>query len=452
MGTMRVISVLRGLLIIAVLNPAHASDSTYNAGVASKVITPHTSMWMSGYAARNKPSEGKLQELFVKALAIEDSHGGKLVLVTSDLVGIPREFSSSVAADVQLRTGLPRERLLLTVSHTHCGPVLRGSLADAYDMSPEEWRKVDLYTDQLKGWMVETIVSALSDMKAARLSYGKGVARFAVNRRQPSPQGIALASNPKGPVDHDVPALKVESADGRPIALVFGYACHNTTLDFYKWCGDYAGFAQEYLQEKHPGTLAMFWSGCGADANPIPRRSVELCQKYGRELANAVDGVLAATMKPIRGEIQASYAEIPLPFDTLPSKKKLSMDLRDKNGAVRRRAARLLKQVEKAGRLDDAYLYYPIQTIRLGNQVLWIALGGEVVVDYSIRLKKELGSSRPVWITAYANDVMAYVPSLRVWREGGYEADSSMIYYGLPTRWAPSIEEKIVSKVHELSK
>jgi hypothetical protein len=73
------------------------------------------------------------------------------------------------------------------------------------------------------------------------------------------------------------------------------------------------------------------------------------------------------------------------------------------------------------------------------------------VVDYSIRLKKEL-AGRPLWITGYANDVMAYIPSARVLKEGGYEADSSMIYYGMPTRWAPVIEEKIVGKVHDLVK
>ena len=86
------------------------------------------------------------------------------------------------------------------------------------------------------------------------------------------------------------------------------------------------------------------------------------------------------------------------------------------------------------------------------DELVWVALGGEVVVDYDLRLKKEVGGSRPLWITGYANDVMAYIPSARVLQEGGYEADSSMIYYGMPTKWAPAIEEKIVGKVHELVK
>jgi hypothetical protein len=430
---------------------SRASDPVYKAGVASKVITPQTSMWMSGYAARTRPSEGKLQDLYVKALALADSKGQKFVVVTSDLVGISRELSEAVAKETERRTGLPRERLLLTVSHTHCGPVIRASLADMYELNTAEWQKVNAYTDQLQTWMIETIVTALADMKPAKLSYGNGIARFAANRRQPTGKGVDFGRNPAGPVDHDVPVLKVESADGRLMAVVFGYACHNTTLDFYQWCGDYAGFAQEYLEKDHGGAKALFWSGCGADANPFPRRSVALSERHGRDLADAVNAVLLRPLNPVQGEIEARFATIPLSFDKLPSREQLRQDLNDKNPSVRRRANRLIKTLDANGKLDDAYAHYPIQLIRLGDQVLWIALGGEVVVDYALRFKKKLGGSRPVWITAYANEVMAYIPSLRVLKEGGYEADSSMIYYGMPTKWAPSVEERIVAKVHQLA-
>src|SRR5262249_26575674 len=270
-----------------------------------------------------------------------------------------RELSEAVAKETERRTGLPRDRLLLTVSHTHCGPVVRASLADMYELSSAEWQKVNAYTDQLQTSMIETIVAALGDMKPAKLSYGNGVARFAANRRRPTGKGVDFGRNPKGPVDHDVPVLKVETADGKLMALVFGYACHNTTLDFYQWCGDYAGFAQEYLEKKHPSAKALFWSGCGADANPYPRRSVALCEKHGRELADAVEAVLGGAPTPVRGQIHTRFATIPLAFDKVPGREQLGHDLDDKNPAVRRRAARLLKSLETNGKLDDAYTYYP---------------------------------------------------------------------------------------------
>lgn len=422
------------------------------AGVATKVITPTQPHWMAGYSSRNKPAQEKEHELYVKVLALEDGSGGRLVLLTSDLIGLPRHLSDAVAEEVRRRTGLPRERLMLTASHTHCGPVLRDALSDMYDMPPEQAKRVDEYTETMRGWMVETIVAALADLKPARLAVGKGTASFAVNRRESTAKGIINGRNPAGPVDHDVPVLRVESPEGQLRAVVFGYACHNTTLQYYRWCGDYAGFAQAALEEKHPGATALFWIGCGGDANPLPRGTVELCRKYGLQLAGAVEDVLNNPMTPVRGDWSARYSRIALPFEAVLTREQLAADLLSKNFALRQRAARLTKVLEKDGKIDDHYRYYPVQVWKLGDGPLWVALGGEVVVDYGLRLKKELGGAPPVWVTGYANDVMAYIPSARVLKEGGYEADSSMIYYGMPSKWAPAIEEKIVGKVHELAK
>jgi Neutral/alkaline non-lysosomal ceramidase, N-terminal len=438
--------------LVLALPGADVEKPGWKAGVAVQVITPAEPMWMAGYGARKKPAEGKVHDLFVKALALRDPEGGELLLLTSDLVGISRNLSEAVVAEVMRLTKLKREQIMLTVSHTHCGPVTRDNLLDMYDMPADEAKKIGPYTDKLKGWMIDTLVKAHEEMKTARLSVGQGTARFAVNRRQLTDKGVINGTNPDGPVDHDVPVLSVEGTDGKLRAVVFGYACHNTTLQFLQWCGDYAGFAQEYLQVKHPGAVAMFWDGCGGDANPLPRSTVELCKKYGRALADAVEDVLKGKLTPVNGSVKARYATIGLALDKLPDKEQLAADLLSKQSPVRKRAEQLLKVLNDGGKLDDQYRHYPVQVWRLGDGPLWIALGGEVVVDYSLRLKKELKGDRPVWMTGYANDVMAYIPSERVLKEGGYEADSSMIYYGLPTRWAPGLEKKIVEKVHELIK
>jgi hypothetical protein len=430
---------------------AGAEKSAFKAGVATTVITPAEPMWMAGYSARNKPAEGKVHNLYVKALALQDAAGRRLVLLTSDLIGLPRELTDAVAAEVRRRTGLPREGLLLTASHTHCGPVFRDALFDMYPMPPDLAKRAEAYTGRLRGWMTKTILAALHDLRPARLAVGKGSAGFAVNRRQRAANGTIInGTNLQGPVDHDVPVLRVETPEGRLRAVVFGYACHNTTMQFYRWCGDYAGFAQEELEKKHPGARALFWIGCGGDANPLPRGKIELCRRYGHELAGTVESVLSGKMTPIRGGFRARYAEISLPFDKLPTRAQLVAQSLSKNHALRKRAERYLRILEKHGRIENHYPHYPVQVWRLGRQVLWVALGGEVVIDYNRRLKKELGTRPVLWVTAYANDVMAYIPSARVLREGGYEADSSMVYYGKPARWAPAIENRIIGKVREL--
>ena len=99
-----------------------------------------------------------------------------------------------------------------------------------------------------------------------------------------------------GPVDHDVPVLAVRDQNGKLTAVTFGYACHSTVLSSYQWSGDYPGFAQIALEEKHPDCLALFWAGCGADQNPLPRRTVEKAKEYGARLAAAVEDVLTAPM------------------------------------------------------------------------------------------------------------------------------------------------------------
>lgn len=444
---------MRYSLLIACLFPifAVAAEPKFKAGVASVVITPSEPIWMAGYASRNKPAEGKEMDLFAKAVALEDSAGMTLVIVGTDLVGLPRSLSEPVAREVSRRTGLPRASLMLTSSHTHCGPVVRDNLMDMYDMPAGMRPKVAAYGDLLQQKLIEVVVAAIKDLRPAVLHRGEGTARFAVNRRKQTPKGFDNAANPAGPVDHSVPVLRVTSPDGTLRAVILGYACHNTTMQYYKWSGDYAGFAQIDLQHKHPGALALFFMGCGGDANPLPRSKLELCQKYGKELALSVEEVLTqGKMTEISGSFAASYAEIPLAFAPIRSREQWQAEAAGKNYILKTRAAKYLKLLDAGEKIPEQYANYPVQVWKLGD-LLWIALGGECVVDYSHRLKKELGVNRPVWVTAYANDVMAYIPSERVLKEGGYEGDTSMQAYGMPAKWAAGLEAKIVGKVKELA-
>jgi hypothetical protein len=429
-----------------------SSAAEFKAGVAARVITPTEPLWMAGYGNRTKPAEGTQHDLYVKALALEDSAGTVLVLVTSDLIGLPRQISDAVAAEVQRKAGLPRERLMLTASHTHCGPVLNGNLMDMYPIGADQKAAIVRYADRLTGLMVEAVLAALADRQPARLVIGSGTARFAMNRRQVTDKGIINGRNPDGPVDHDVPVLAVTGGDGKLLAAAFGYACHNTTLQYYQWCGDYAGFAQLALRAKHPEAEALFWTGCGADANPLPRGKVEQAEQYGKDLATAVDGALAGPMRPVSGTFVARYTAIPLAFDHVPTRAALQAETLDKNHTLGKRATRLLAMLDRGEPIPPEYPAYPVQVWRLGGGPMWVALGGEVVVDYGLRLKRELNGSRPVWVTGYANDVMAYIPSERVLKEGGYEGETSMIPYGQPSKWAPGLEAKIVGKVRELAK
>lgn len=443
------------LLAMGLSLPARASEddpaTTWKAGVARSVITPKAPLWLAGYAMRDRPSEGTIHDLWVKALVLEDSSGQRSVVVVSDLLGLTKALYDGISAKVQRRLRLDRSQLMLTSTHTHSGPVLAGSLEPCYPLDDEQRRRIEEYSRWLEDQVVETIVRASADRKPARLSRGEGRATFAVNRRnnrEPEVPALSAEGTPlKGPVDHSTPVLAVRDLEGNLLATVFGYACHNTNLDGYQWCGDYAGFAQLEVERRHPGAVALFWSGCGADQNPLPRRSLELCRGYGHQLAEAVDHVLSEPMEPVAPTLKTAFELVTLDFERSFQRKELE-DMKVSSSFLHRRWAEGILRKLDAGETLPIDYRYPILAWRLGDEQIWIALGGEVVVDYALRFKRELGAS--TWITGYANDVMAYIPSRRIQEEGGYEA-GAMHVYGLPAPgWAPDVEERVASAVEKL--
>jgi hypothetical protein len=407
---------------------------------------------MSGYGARTKPAEGTNLDLWAKTLVLEDPRGQRAVLVTLDLVGIARDLALTICDTLSEKYGLERSQVMLAVSHTHCGPVVGRNLASMYFLEPKQLQYVDDYAARLRETIGQLVGQAIEGLAPCSVSWASGQATFAVNRRNNKEADVPRLRDEGrlvGPVDHDVPVLAVRDPQGRLAAVVFGYACHATVLDFYQWSGDYPGFAQKRLEESHAGVTALFWAGCGADQNPLPRRKVELAEEYGLQLAQAVDRVLAGAMAPIEGGLHTTYREIDLPFATLPTRDDLDRQAKSSNRFEAQRGRLLLERIDAGKPLSPTYPY-PVQCWRLGRDLRWLALGGEVVVDYAVRLKGEVGRER-TWVAGYSNDVMAYIPSRRVLAEGGYEGGGAMLYYGLPTVWSPEVEELIVREARSQS-
>jgi hypothetical protein len=452
-------SLILALLVLSFAPLRAKAADTWRAGVAKVDITPPQFMPMAGYASRGaNHAKGKLTDLWAKALVIDDPAGHRAALVTLDLIGLERGHAQAICEELGKRYKLKREQIALCTSHTHCGPVVAKNLRPLHYLilSEADQKLVDEYGDFVQAKIVAAVGEAIENQMDARLAWGSGAATFATNRRN-NPEGEAARlreeNKLKGPFDHDVPVLAVHAgdSDAKPLAVVFGYACHNTTLDNYDWSGDYAGFAQIEVEKAHPETVALFWAGCGGDQNPLPRRQVEFAKDYGRQLGEAVSKVLSGEMRPIAGELATTFREIDLPLDKLPTREEIAKSAASTNIYEAARAKHLLAQLEGGKDLAQTYPY-AIATWRLGDDVRWVFLGGEVVVDYAIRLKTELSSEKQagknLWVAGYTNDVMAYIPSRRVLTEGGYEGGGAMVYYGLPTTWAPEVEKVIVDEVH----
>jgi neutral ceramidase len=437
-------------LILVISGAAEPNAATlWKAGVAKVNISPELPIWLSGYASRNKPANSKHDDLWAKALVLQDANGRRAVLVTMDLVGIPREISQNVCKELESQYKLPRASIALNVSHTHSGPVVRGNLMAMYSLDEDQSRRINEYRSALKDKLVNVVGDAIKTLAPAKVEWGIGEADFAVNRRNNKEAQVPkLREEGKlaGPVDHALPVLTVSDSDGKLRAIVGGYACHATVMSEYFVTADWPGAGQNDLEKRHPGAIAMFVAGCGGDQNPLPRRGMSYVEKYGEDFAAGVDKAIEAGLKPIAPTLHTTYSEIELPFDKLPTRAELDTT----TAAARPQgpwAKYMLAEWDRDGGLPATYPY-PIQAWDLGDQLTWVFLGGEVVVDYSLRLKSELGGDR-TWISGYSNDVMAYIPSRRVLGEGGYEGGLARFPYGLPAVWDGSIEQKIIDGAHK---
>jgi len=426
-----------------------AAEPGWKAGFATEPITPKAKQWMSGYASRTAPAEGTATELYAKAALLEPASGPMLVLVSLDLVGIDRIMGESIAKLICEKHKLKRESVCLACSHTHCGPVVGSTLRSMYFLEPDQAKLVEDYTKALPGLILKAVNAAFEKREAVELLAMNTTCGFAVNRRENKEADVPMLREKgqalKGPVDHGVPVLAARNSKGKWVGILFGYACHATTLAYNQWNGDWPGYAMAALEAAHPGATALFFAGCGADQNPIPRRSEELAKKYGKELATAVSASLKDAGTALKSETHAIFRTINLPLHDLPTREHLIVDSMKKEKYIAARAKMLLARIANNEPLPETYPY-PVQSWQIGGQKL-VILGGEVVVDYALRLKKDVDAK--LWIMGYANDVMAYIPSQRVLKEGGYEGATSMIYYGMPSVWSSRIEEMIVQEVRK---
>jgi hypothetical protein len=430
--------------------------AAYLAGVAVRDVTPSEPIWLSGYAARNRPSERVDHPLLVQALALEDRphadlSGERLVLVSIDNCEVSREFTAPVLEEVSRKHSLPADAVIIVSSHTHSAPCLDQVLPGMFRFEGVEKERVAAYSDRVRSALVEVVGGALADLKPARLRHGQGRAGFAMNRRVYVEDRVDFGENPEGPVDEDVPVLEVSGEDGRIRAILFGYACHGTTLggeEFYVVSGDYMAYAREHLEAVFPGARAIYLTGCGADSNPSPRNRIHFAKQHGLELAGAVAGVLGRPMRPVTGPLRRAFRRLELPLAAAPERTRIEADAGSENRYVKSRALQWLALLESGKELPRS-VSFPMAVARLGDGPTLFFLAGEPVVDYSLKLKRLHAAANP-WTVGYAFEVPCYIPSARILNEGGYEADSSLIYYGIYGPLLPRCETMILDAFREL--
>jgi hypothetical protein len=271
-------------------------------------------------------------------------------------------------------------------------------MAVIYQLAPDQRQLVERYFVELRDKIVGLVGAALAGLQPATLGYSHARCGFAMNRRLPTSGGYQNSPYPDGPVDHDVPILRVASLDGKLLAVAFGYACHNTSTALPQINADYAGYAQTEIEKAHPGATALFVMGCGGDQNPYPRGKIKWAQSHGTSLASAVEAALLPKARLVRGPLRVDLEQIDLPFEAV-TKAELLKRLESKDVYEQRSAKAVLSEAETTGKIRESYPY-PIQVVQFGGDLTLVALAGEVVVDYSLRLKREWATDRCGWLAA----------------------------------------------------
>jgi putative membrane-bound dehydrogenase-like protein len=431
---------LAALCLLAACAVRHSTTPRLpSVGVARVDITPDYPIRLTGFAVRKTESEGVAQRIHAKALAIGTDAEGPAVLVTVDNLGVSDAIRTELLRRLR-NTRLTHDRLAICSSHTHSAPMIAGVAPNIFmaDLPPDQQSRVDLYTRELTFKLEQVIRAALADRRPSRVEWTQGKVGFAMNRR-----GKSIA-----PVDHDLPVLRVTAPEGIVRAVFVSYACHCVTLGLNTIHGDWAGSAQLALEADHPGAIALVAIGCGADQNPNKRGTPDIADSQGREIANEVKRLFGGPWKELSTPPTARTKHIELDFDKLPTRAEWAALATNKAQQISYHAKKNLARFDRGEALPTK-LPYLIQTWHFGTNLALVFLPGEVVVDYGLRLKREFDASR-LWVHGYSNDDPCYIPSERILQEGGYEGGGAMVYYDRPTKFAPGLESKIVSAVHEL--
>lgn len=434
-----------GMIHPAASIAAPAPERAGVVGVATVDITPETPVRMYGYASRKTESEGVAGRLSASALAIGgDSERAPAILLSVENGSVPPAMRAAVLQRLRAKIPLKDEQFMLCNTHIHSGPDLEGMDS----LSGEQREHMKQYASMLTDRLEQVCFAAVAARRPGHLSWAQGKVAFAANRRvlkEGKWSGFGAVAD--APADHTLPILRVTDAEGRLMAVLVNYACHSTTLrpNFRQIHGDWGACAREAIQAEFPGVVAMTALGCGADADPAPHGTVELAEQHGRAIAYEVKRLLSGPLEPVAPAVTARTVSLEIPFDPPPPMEELR-----KFAEKTYSAAQTLKLLE-SGQKAPTFKRYDISAWSFGDDLAMVFLPNEVVVDYALRLRRELDGSR-LWINAYSNEVLYYVVSKRLIAEGGYEVNNSLsalVTYGRTER-DPAVEDRIIEGIRSI--
>ncbi|WP_127585831.1 hypothetical protein [Paenibacillus koleovorans] len=440
--------------------------------LAKARITPEQPVFLAGFGGRKTKREGVLDDIYAKTALLQEGNM-TLLVVTLDALGGDRSFMTGIRAALKEAFGLNAEQILVNFSHTHFSMYLTGEeptgRRGGYSMGQDHWPERDLDVDysedieyyrRLRDQLVALAAECYAKLEVGTLQAVQGTTAANISRRLTTAEGVGMRPNAKERIDRDLSVLQLTDRSGMMRGLLFSFACHPTSMSANQISADFVGEACTRLEAMHPGCTALFLQGCAGDIKPSAgvngdsfRSLSEMeMREAGDTVAEEVNAVLASLPNPTQpaanrgGHWQAALRDVRL-FTERWGAAELEAIIADtqRNTAYRRRAAsRALKALQE-GRVKREVPHI-VQLWRFGEAATLVALEGEVPSDYALRIKSLFPDLAPVIVLGYSNGVSTYIPTERILREGGYEAES-FILHGLRGPLVPENEALIVGTV-----
>lgn len=428
-------------------------------GAAKHKITPKEGIELAGFGipeGKDRNNIGLHDDLHVTVLALQHLEG-KILIICADLIGFGASFTANVKEAISEEFGVQESDILLNASHTHSGPQTLEVMLESVG------RKDEAYMNFLFDRILSCTEEALSTMEEGELFTGKALCGFNVNRRLVIEGRGESRPNEEGPVDKEVTVFQFIVND-KTKCVLFSYACHPSTVHTKFVSADYPGVAKNIIEESFQGhgqadVIAMFMQGCCGDirvrtidGDRFRPGTFEDVDCFGRELGEAVLSVVHlphekesspdTVIKTNEVKISSKILHLDLPLAPLPLKSDLET-LQDQGNHYQREWAS--KIVRDYTHLPDS-IPYTIQKLTLADNMSIVALSGETCIEYAlyVKAKKHGDTVAPV---GYSNGLPCYIPTANMFLEGGYEPDSSTIYFSLPTSLNPSVEKIILEKL-----
>lgn len=431
-------------------------------GFGKEEITPDFPVVMDGFAAREGKSTGTHDPLYLRVIALKDEKENSCLFVILDLIGLNDRLAGEMKQKIQDCFQFPAENIILLCTHTHSGPA--SGVLHSLEIS-------EAYFAMVYERLLKAVETALGNYEVMYMDVVTGEARMGVNRRCFQDGRIQIGENYDGPRDESLRVLRF-MAEGRIKGIWANASCHPVNFEAgnLQISSDYPGVFYGEMEAGKREIFTAFTNSAAGNMNPVLKEGEsqeDSLSRNGKELYHAVQKALAGTLATESSagvlQIKNIQVQIPLKLERNPDiiREKLEF-YREKNQNAGKEAEHYVastyigwyqRRLAACERQEDDFLNVTIQICSIGRQLFFVALPFEVFVETKQKLLGEMAqlgiAPESVFLCSYANGVKAYLPTPEAVREGGYEVESSYIWYDLPGSYTERSEPAVIAACME---